>query len=131
MRLDAPINTHSCKYGLPGFDVDEIFELTDQKLRLVNFDRCLAADVMDAGTAVNSIACEDAHGWQVHADGRVTPAAAANLCLTLAAERVFVNSGIGYGAALLFQSREPGTLCARDRLPAAVALVGNRRTQHV
>ena len=95
MRLDAPINTHSCKYGLPGFDVDEIFELTDQKLRLVNFDRCLAADVMDAGTAVNSIACEDAHGWQVHADGRVTPAAAANLCLTLAAERVFVNSGIG------------------------------------
>ena len=33
MQLDAPITTHTCKYSLPGFDVDEIFEQTDGKLR--------------------------------------------------------------------------------------------------
>ena len=95
MQLDAPIYTHSCKYGLPGFDVDEIFELTDQKLRLVNYDRCLSADSMAAGADVNSIDCESAHDWEIHSDGRVTPSSSTAFCLTLSAERVFVNSGIG------------------------------------
>ena len=96
MQLDAPITTHTCKYSLPGFDVDEILELADGKLRLVNYDRCLSADSMEAGRAdVNSIDCGDAHEWQVHADGRVTPSADSSQCLTLAAERVFVNTSIG------------------------------------
>ena len=96
IRIDAPITTHTCKYSLPGFDVDEIFEHTDGKLRLVNYDRCLSADSMEAGRAdVNSIDCGDAHEWQVHADGRVTPSSDSSQCLTLAAERVFVNTAIG------------------------------------
>lgn len=95
MRLDGPIGTHSCKYSLPGFDVDELFELRDDKLLLVNFDRCLAADVMEAGADVRSIECDDAHGWQVHSDGRVTPASSTDFCLALDPERVFVNSGPG------------------------------------
>ena len=96
MQLDAPITTHTCKYSLPGFDVDEIFEHADGKLMLVNYDRCLSADSMEAGRAdVNSIDCGDAHEWQVHADGRVTPTADSSQCLTLAAERVFVNTSIG------------------------------------
>ncbi len=96
MQIDAPITTHTCKYSLPGFDVDEIFEHADGKLRLVNYDRCLSAASMEAGNAVvNSIDCGDAHPWEVHADGRVTPAADSRQCLTLAAERVFVNTSIG------------------------------------
>ncbi len=96
MQIDAPITTHTCKYSLPGFDVDEIFEHADGKLRLVNYDRCLSADSMEAGSAVvNSIDCNDAHPWEVHADGRVTPEADSGQCLTLAAERVFVNTSIG------------------------------------
>lgn len=96
MQIDAPITTHTCKYSLPGFDVDEIFEHADGKLRLVNYDRCLSADSMEAGSAVvNSIDCGDAHPWEVHTDGRVTPAADSRQCLTLAAERVFVNTSIG------------------------------------
>ena len=96
MQIDAPITTHTCKYSLPGFDVDEIFEHADGKLRLVNYGRCLSADSMEAGSAVvNSIDCGDAHPWEVHADGRVTPAADSRQCLTLAAERVFVNTSIG------------------------------------
>ena len=94
MQLDAPITTHTCKYSLPGFDVDEIFEQTDGKLRLVNYDRCLAGDTGTAGSPVDSIDCSDAHQWQVHEDGRVTPADNAGVCLTLAAEREFVNSSI-------------------------------------
>ena len=95
MRLDAPITTHTCKYSLPGFDIDEIFEHTEGKLRLVNYDRCLSAGSMEAaGAVVNSIDCGDAHQWQVHADGRVTPLAESSRCLTLAAERVFVNTSI-------------------------------------
>ncbi len=96
MRIDAPITTHSCKYSLPGFDVDEIFEHADGKLRLVNYDRCLSADSMESGRAdVHSIDCDEAHPWQVHGDGRVTPSADSSQCLTLAAERVFVNTAIG------------------------------------
>ena len=96
MQLDAPITTHTCKYSLPGFDVDEILEHTDGKLRLVNYDRCLSAESMEADRAdVNSIDCGDAHEWQVQADGRVTPSADSSQCLTLAAERVFVNTSIG------------------------------------
>ena len=96
IRIDAPITTHTCKYSLPGFDVDEIFEHTEGKLRLVNYDRCLSADSMEAGRAdVNSIDCGDAHQWQVYADGRVTPTADSSQCLTLAAERIFVNTSIG------------------------------------
>ncbi len=95
MQLDGPIGTHSCKYSLPGFDVDEMFELRDQKLLLSNYDRCLAAGAMAAGADVTPIECDDAHGWEVHADGRVTPSSANDFCLSLDPERVFVNSGPG------------------------------------
>lgn len=95
MQLDAPIYTHSCKYGLPGFDVDEILELSEQKLRLVNYDRCLSADAVAAGANVNSIDCDAAHEWEVHSDGRVTPSSATDYCLTLSAGRAYVNSPTG------------------------------------
>jgi len=95
MQLDAPIYTHSCKYSLPGFDVDEIFAYTDGKLEFVNYDRCLAAKDVGAGAEVFALRCDAAHAWQIDAQGRVSPVSATELCLTLAAERVFVNSGIG------------------------------------
>lgn len=52
MQIDAPIYTHSCKYGLPGFDIDEIVQHTAGKLRFVNFDRCIAADPLARGAQV-------------------------------------------------------------------------------
>ncbi len=95
MQLDGPIGTHSCKYSLPGFDVDEIVELRDDKLLLVNYDRCLAVDAMEAGADIKPIQCDDAHGWQIHADGRVTPLSSADFCMALDPERIFVNSSPG------------------------------------
>ena len=98
MQKDAPINTHSCKYSIPGFWVDELFEVTDSsQLRLPEYDLCLSANSQETGSHVNTIDCaEDAvHAWAVHADGRVTPADAQGLCLTLSSDRTFVNSGAG------------------------------------
>ena len=98
LRKDAPISTHSCKYSLPGFWVDELFELTDSlQLRLPEYDLCLSAEALEAGSHINTVACEDsaAHAWVVNADGRVTPEGAPALCVTLAAQKVYVNSALG------------------------------------
>ena len=95
MQIDAPTYTHSCKYSLPGFDVDELLLHDDGKLRFVNFDRCLAADPVGVGDNVYTVACNQAHAWRVHDGGRVTPASAMDLCLTLSASRTFVRTGFG------------------------------------
>lgn len=98
MQKDAPINTHTCKYNRPGFSVDEEFEVTEsQQLRLPEYDLCLSAKSFETGSDVFTIDCalQNAHAWTVHNNGRVTPSAASDLCLTLSNERVFVNSSPG------------------------------------
>ncbi len=95
MQIDAPTYTHSCKYSLPGFDIDELLVSDDGRLRFVNFDRCLAADPIGVGANVYTVACDRAHAWRVHDSGRVTPASATDLCLTLSATRTFVRTGFG------------------------------------
>ncbi len=95
LRKDAPISTHSCKYGIPGFWVDEVFELTDsQQLRLPEYDLCLSGASMSSGALVNTVECaaDSAHGWRVLDSGRVSPIENSELCLTLAAEKVYVNT---------------------------------------
>lgn len=95
LRKDAPISTHSCKYGIPGFWVDEVFELTDsQQLRLPEYDLCLSGASMSADAVVNTVDCsaDRAHGWRVLDNGRVSPIDNAELCLTLASEKDYVNT---------------------------------------
>lgn len=97
MRKDAPIGTHTCKYSRPGFSVDEEFAVTDEgHFRLPEYDLCLAADSLTEGAKIYTIDCaaDKIHAWTRHIDGRVTPADAAGLCLTLSNERVFVNSSV-------------------------------------
>lgn len=95
LALDGPIATHSCKYGRPGFYVDELLEQTEEgRLRLVTYDRCLAASSLTVGAAVHAVDCGTAHAWRLESSGRLVPAAAANLCLTLAAERRYVNTDV-------------------------------------
>jgi len=98
MRKDAPINTHTCKYNRPGFSVDEEFEVTEsQQLRMPEYNLCLAAGSLAAGSDVFTIDCakENAHAWTIHANGNVTPSGSPELCLTLGGERVYVNSSPG------------------------------------
>lgn len=117
MRKDGPIGTHTCKYGRPGFSVDEEFEVTDaQQFRLPEYDLCLSAGELQAGSDVFTIDCalENAHAWTLHDSGHVTPSNAHDLCLTLAAEREFVNSAV---ANLTPNSSRKITLekCAKSR----------------
>jgi len=97
LAKDAPINTHTCKYNRPGFSIDELFEVTERNhFRLPEYDLCLAANALVAGSYVNTIDCtaDEVHAWTVHADGRVTPSDTSKLCLTLSSEKVYVNSSI-------------------------------------
>jgi acetyl esterase len=97
MRKDAPIGTHTCKYSIPGFYVDELFELTSVNyLRLPEFDLCLAAQTMAVGSHINTIACEldNVHAWSMGADGNVTPEGNSELCLTMSHEKVYVNTSV-------------------------------------
>lgn len=98
MQKDAPITTHTCKYNRPGFSIDEEFVLTDvNQLRMPEFDLCLSAESREPGARVYTIDCADdaAHGWVVQDSGRVTPLDARDLCLTLSAEAVYVNTAPG------------------------------------
>lgn len=98
MQKDAPINTHTCKYNRPGFSIDEEFDVTDsQQLRLPEYNLCLSAGSIETGSDVFTIDCglENAHGWTVHASGRVTPMGRNDLCLTLSTDSTFVNTAIG------------------------------------
>ncbi|MBT5032340.1 MAG: alpha/beta hydrolase fold domain-containing protein [Proteobacteria bacterium] len=95
MRKDAPVTTHSCKYSIPGFWVDELFEMTDSgQLRLPEYDLCLSAESQQAGSYVNTIDCSEdtVHAWTVESNGHVSPANASDLCLTLSSDRTYVNS---------------------------------------
>jgi len=98
LQKDSPVNTHTCKYNRPGFNVDELFEMTPGNfLRMPEYDLCLSAASHDAGAPVHTIDCalDAVHEWRLHADGRLTPADTPGLCVTLSSDRVFVNSSVG------------------------------------
>jgi triacylglycerol lipase len=98
LQKDAPINAHTCKYNRPGFNVDELFEMTPSNyLRMPEYDLCLSAASRDEGAPVHTIDCASAavHEWRLHADGRLTPSDAPDLCVTQSSQRVFVNSSVG------------------------------------
>lgn len=97
MRKDAPITTHTCKYNRPGFSVDEIFEVTSaEQLRLPEYDLCLSAKA-EVGADVYTLACQPSQQqqWLVTETGQVSPKSDAELCITLAAEKEYVNTSPG------------------------------------
>ena len=97
MRKNAPIGTHTCKYSRPGFSVDEQFEVTQSNhFRLPEYDLCLSANTLEAGSHVNTIDCasDKVHSWTKNTTGHVTPTDSPELCLTLSSERVFVNTSV-------------------------------------
>ena len=87
IRLDAPLQAHTCK---PGSD-DQLFVPTvpGGGMRLVEYDRCLAA-AMEPGAKVNVVGCDAGavnQRFNLDEDGRVrltTPNVPA-LCLGVAA----------------------------------------------
>ncbi len=87
LRLDDPLQAHTCKYGAP-LD-DQRFERTaDGAIRATMYNRCLAAAALEPGARLLLRACASApaHRWSM-AWGRLSPASRPDLCVGLAGEK--------------------------------------------
>ena len=85
LRLDAPMQFHTCKYGGP-LD-DQRFERTASgSIRASKYDRCLAASKLEAGASLMMSACGSAPVWSM-AWGRLSPASRPDLCVSAAGEK--------------------------------------------
>ncbi|HEX6999180.1 MAG TPA: alpha/beta hydrolase fold domain-containing protein [Gammaproteobacteria bacterium] len=85
VRLDDPLQAHTCKYGAPL--EDQLFELRaeDERIEAAQYGRCLAAETLEPGARLYLRACDDSRlqRWSL-AWGRLRPAAAPELCAAVA-----------------------------------------------
>jgi triacylglycerol lipase len=87
LRLDDPLQAHTCKYGAP-LD-DQRFERTaDGAIRTAMYNRCLAAAALEPGARLllRTCAAAPAQRWSM-AWGRLSPASAPDLCVAVAGEK--------------------------------------------
>ena len=87
LRLDDPLQAHTCKYGAP-LD-DQRFERTaDGAIRAAMYNRCLAAAALEPGARllVRACAAVPAQRWSM-AWGRLSPTSRPDLCVTVAGEK--------------------------------------------
>jgi triacylglycerol lipase len=87
LRLDQPLQVHTCKYGA-ALD-DQRFERTaDGAIRASAYDRCLAAATLAAGARLVLQPCGNAPAqrWSM-VWGRLSPASRSDLCVTVAGEK--------------------------------------------
>ncbi len=93
INREAPLGTRTCKYERNY--VDQMFEWgAPDKLYAPEYDLCVAADAIDAGSQLFVQECSDAEeqSWSLTPAGLLSPASRPDLCLTLAAERGLANS---------------------------------------
>jgi triacylglycerol lipase len=83
LRLDDPLQAHTCKYGDP-LD-DQRFQKTSGDLvKAMTYDRCLAASALEPGARLLMRPCAAAPVQQwVMAWGRLSPASRRDLCVSL------------------------------------------------
>jgi triacylglycerol lipase len=87
LNLDAPLQGHTCKFR--DAVADQLFdEAAEQHIRASEYDRCLAVEALEPERPLLLRACADSRlqRWQL-ADGRLSPAAQPELCVTLGAQR--------------------------------------------
>lgn len=87
LRLDDPLQAHTCKYGAP-LD-DQRFERTaDGAIRAAMYNRCLAAAALEPGARLLLRACAvaPAQRWSM-AWGRLSPVSRPDLCVGVAGEK--------------------------------------------
>jgi triacylglycerol lipase len=87
LRLDDPLQAHTCKYGGP-ID-DQRFERTGgSAIRAPMYDRCLEAASLAPGAGLLMRACGSAptQQWSM-AWGRISPASRPDLCISLSVEK--------------------------------------------
>jgi triacylglycerol lipase len=87
LRLDQPLQAHTCKYGAT-LD-DQRFERTaDGAVRATAYNRCLAAASLAPGAQLVLQACSTGatQRWSM-AWGRLSPTSRADLCVTIAGDK--------------------------------------------
>ena len=88
IRLDAPLQVHTCKYGEA--NEDQHFEwAAPDKMHMPRYDVCLTAENVreDAQLFVQSCANAAEQSWVLTPAGRLSPTSRPDLCVTLADER--------------------------------------------
>jgi triacylglycerol lipase len=88
LRLDAPLQAHTCKYGAATFDDQRFERAAGGAIRAPRYDRCLAAASLEPGARLVMQACASAPTqlWSM-AWGRLSPASRADLCISLAGDK--------------------------------------------
>ena len=87
LRLDDPLQAHTCKYGAP--NDDQRFERTAEgAIRAQMYNRCLAAAALETGAPLLLRACAaaPAQRWTM-AWGRLSPASKPDLCVAVAGQK--------------------------------------------
>jgi len=90
VRLDVPLQAHTCKPGSDDQMFTQIAPADGGGIRLVEYDRCLAAETAESGAEVNVFGCDAGtvnQRFSLKEDGRVQLASPAGpvLCLGIAA----------------------------------------------
>ena len=87
LRLDDPLQAHTCKYGGP-LDDQSFERAAGGAIRAPKYDRCLAAASLEAGAGLLVRACASAPTqlWSM-AWGRISPASRPDLCISLSVEK--------------------------------------------
>jgi triacylglycerol lipase len=87
LRLDDPLQAHTCKYGGP-LD-DQRFTRAGSAIRAASYDRCLTTGGLEAGARLLLRPCASSaptQQWSM-AWGRISPASRADLCVSLSGEK--------------------------------------------
>jgi triacylglycerol lipase len=84
LRLDDPLQAHTCKYGAP-LDDQRFERIANGAIKASAYDRCLAATALEPGATLVVRACTSASAqrWTI-AWGRLSPDARRDLCVSVA-----------------------------------------------
>jgi acetyl esterase/lipase len=87
LRLDDPLQAHTCKYGAP-LDDQRFERIAGGAIRATMYGRCLAAAALEPGARLLVRTCAEAptQRWSM-AWGRLSPASRPELCVSLAGEK--------------------------------------------
>ncbi|HXD18105.1 MAG TPA: alpha/beta hydrolase fold domain-containing protein [Vicinamibacterales bacterium] len=87
LRLDEPLQAHTCKYGAP-LDDQRFERAADGAVRAAMYNRCLAAAALEPGARLLLRACTatPAQRWSM-AWGRLSPVSRPDLCIAVAGEK--------------------------------------------
>jgi acetyl esterase/lipase len=87
LRLDDPLQAHTCKYGAP--NEDQLFDVdTNGAIRASDYDRCVAAAALEEGAKLLARRCSSnrSQQWSINA-GHLSPTSRPDLCVSLQGER--------------------------------------------